>query len=110
MTGIILAAVLSQADAGAPFVPVVLNVHHGEVFLTDDARDGGFDPAPTLIPAGVFMDDATASWVAQNKASWRAQATVGPSWSIVFYVAGLSALAGLLFGAWGMWEFVKVVR
>ena len=46
-TLLFLAMVLAQADAGTPFVPVVLDVHHGEVFLSE--ADGGFDPTPTVF-------------------------------------------------------------
>lgn len=72
MLALVVALALSQADAG--FSPVVLSVHHGEVHL--DLPDGGFEAQPTLVPSGVFMDEATASWVAQQKARARAEQQV----------------------------------
>lgn len=103
---LLLAILLSAADGG--FEPVVLDVHHGEVYLT--TADGGSEPEPTLVPSGTFMDNATTSWVAANKANWRAQATVGPDWRWVIAVAGACLGIGVLLGGYGMWELLRVLR
>lgn len=74
MTSLVIAALLASSDGG--FDPYVLDVHHGVVFT--NLGDGGVSDAPTVVDGGTYLDDATTTWVAQNKASWRAQAQVGP--------------------------------
>lgn len=71
---LVAARTFQGADAG--FEPVVLDVHHGEVFTT--LADGGSSDAPTALVGGTYMDDATTMWVAENKARARGAASVGP--------------------------------
>ncbi len=72
-----LAAILAAAltvDGGTPelFSPVVLDVHHAELWLTKP--DGGASDAPLAVQGGVWEDTPTAVWVAQNKARCCARA------------------------------------
>lgn len=94
MLGLALAVVLCAADAG--FDPVVLDVHHGEVYLT--TSDGGAELEPTLVPSGTYMDNATTQWVAENKARSRGQASVGPEIDrrTLFWVGGTFFVLGCL--------------
>jgi hypothetical protein len=79
VTAALLALVLA-VDAGtvdAGFEPIVLDVRHGTLFTS--LPDGGFSDAPVEVVGGTYMDDATTMWVAENKARWRAEASVGPT-------------------------------
>jgi hypothetical protein len=72
-------ALVLAVDAGMPdagFQPVVLDVHHGELWLT--RADGGASDAPAKVHGGIWMDDDTTVWLGQKKAWSRGVESVGP--------------------------------
>lgn len=94
-------------DAGVGFEPVVLNVHHGVVFT--ELPDGGSSDAPTVIDGGTWLDDATTSWVAENKADWRAQAQVPPAidTKTLTLVGGILFIIGVVTGGTLVYVYKK---
>lgn len=92
-----LALLLSTSDAG--FEPVILDVHHGEVFLSQQ-NDAGYSDAPLKIGSSVCMDEATAEWVAGNKARSRGRASVGPAidTQTLFWISAIMFAIGILGG------------
>lgn len=91
--------VLLAAGPDAGFEAVVLDVNHGSVFT--NLSDGGVSDAPTIVIGGTWMDDATTSWVAQNKAEKRGELSVGPQIDVktLTVVGAVLFVVGLVTGA-----------
>jgi hypothetical protein len=101
--GAVALAVLLAAGPDAGFVPVVLDVNQGDLWL--NLPDGGVDDAPRRVLGGTWMDDETTLHVAKGKAQLRGEHTVGPDvdlrtvlivGAVMFVVGGLAGGAVVL--------------
>lgn len=99
-------AVVLATDAGThepAFSPDIVDVHHGTVWPR--LEDGGVSDAPRLVRGGIYMDDDTTMWVAENKARSRAAAEVGPAvdFRTVLVVGAVLFVCGAAAGAYAAW-------
>lgn len=102
---LVLLTVLSAdggvADAGAPFVPVVLDVNRGALWL--NLPDGGVSDAPVVVQGGGYMNDETLLFSGKSEARGTAERAVSPDASLetVLVVAGVMLLLGASCGFLG---------